>query len=108
MQRPTVWIAGGTDKGNDYEPLMEFVGKKVKALVCMGLNNTKLIDNFSGVVPVYNTSSLEEAVEVCRQVAQSGDTVLLSPACASFDLFRNYEERGRLFKARVLELKNRQ
>ena len=107
MQRPTVWIAGGTDKGNDYEPLMEFVGKKVKALVCMGLNNTKLIDNFSGVVPVYNTSSLEEAVEVCRQVAQSGDTVLLSPACASFDLFRNYEERGRLFKARVLELKNR-
>ena len=107
MRRPTVWIAGGTDKGNDYEPLMEFVGKKVKALVCMGLNNTKLIDNFSGVVPVYNTSSLEEAVEVCRQVAQSGDTVLLSPACASFDLFRNYEERGRLFKERVLELKQK-
>lgn len=101
MRRPTVWIAGGTDKGNDYEPLMDFVGKKVKALVCMGVNNAKLIDNFNGIVPVYNTHSIEEAVEVCRQVAQSGDTVLLSPACASFDLFRNYEERGRLFKERV-------
>ncbi len=105
MQRPTVWIAGGTDKGNDYEPLMEFVGKKVKALVCMGVNNAKLVDNFNGIVPVYNTHSLDEAVEVCRQVAQSGDTVLLSPACASFDLFRNYEERGRLFKDKVLELR---
>ncbi len=105
MRRPTVWIAGGTDKGNDYEPLMEFVGEKVKALVCMGVNNAKLVDNFSGKVPVYDTHSLEEAVEVCRQVSQSGDTVLLSPACASFDLFRNYEERGRLFKERVLELK---
>ena len=104
MTRPTVWIAGGTDKGNDYEPLMEFVGRKVKTLVCMGVNNSKLIDNFSGIVPVYNTSSLDEAVEVCRQVAQSGDTVLLSPACASFDLFRNYEERGRLFKERVRAL----
>ena len=105
MQRPTVWIAGGTDKGNDYEPIMEFVGKKVKALVCMGVNNAKLVDNFSGVVPVYDTHTLNEAVEVCRQVAQSGDVVLLSPACASFDLFRNYEERGRLFKERVLEMK---
>ncbi len=105
MQRPTVWIAGGTDKGNDYEPLMDFVGKKVKALVCMGVNNSKLMDNFNGIVPVYNTHSLDEAVEVCRQVAQSGDTVLLSPACASFDLFRNYEERGRLFKERVVALK---
>ena len=106
MHRPTVWIAGGTDKGNDYEPLMEFVGKKVKALVCMGVNNAKLLDNFRGTVPVYDTHSLDEAVEVCRQVAQSGDTVLLSPACASFDLFRNYEERGRLFKERVLGLQN--
>ena len=107
MTRPTVWIAGGTDKGNDYEPLMEFVGRKVKTLVCMGVNNSKLIDNFSGIVPVYNTSSLDEAVEVCRQVAQSGDTVLLSPACASFDLFRNYEERGRLFKERVRALSSK-
>ena len=106
MQRPTVWIAGGTDKGNDYEPIMDFVGKKVKALVCMGVNNAKLVDNFSGVVPVYDTHTLAEAVEVCRQVAQSGDVVLLSPACASFDLFRNYEERGRLFKERVLEMQN--
>ena len=105
MRRPTVWIAGGTDKGNDYEPLMDFVGKKVKALVCMGVNNAKLLDNFKGKVPVYDTHSLDEAVEVCRQVAQSGDTVLLSPACASFDLFRNYEERGKLFKNKVLELR---
>ncbi len=106
MTRPTVWIAGGTDKGNDYEPIMDFVGKKVKALVCMGVNNAKLVDNFSGVVPVYDTHSLEEAVEVCRQVAQTGDVVLLSPACASFDLFRNYEERGRLFKQRVIEIRD--
>ena len=104
MTRPTVWIAGGTDKGNDYEPLKEFVGKKVKTLVCMGLNNAKLIDNFQGIVPVYNTSSLDEAVQVCRQVAQRGDAVLLSPACASFDLFKNYEQRGTLFKEKVMEL----
>ena len=107
MTRPTVWIAGGTDKGNDYDPLKEFVGKKVKTLVCMGVNNSKLIDNFSGIVPVYNTSSLDEAVQVCRQVAQSGDAVLLSPACASFDLFKNYEQRGRLFKEKVLELQKK-
>jgi UDP-N-acetylmuramoylalanine--D-glutamate ligase len=107
MTRPTVWIAGGTDKGNDYDPLKEFVGKKVKTLVCMGVNNSKLIDNFSGIVPVYNTSSLDEAVQVCRQVAQSGDAVLLSPACASFDLFKNYEQRGKLFKEKVLELQKK-
>lgn len=104
MTRPTVWIAGGTDKGNDYEPLKEFVGEKVKTLVCMGVNNTKLVDNFRGIVPVYDTSSLDEAVQVCRQVAQSGDAVLLSPACASFDLFKNYEQRGELFKKKVLEM----
>lgn len=105
MTKPTVWIAGGTDKGNDYEPLKEFVGSKVKTLVCMGVNNAKLLDNFQGIVPVYSTSSMDEAVAVCRQVAMEGDAVLLSPACASFDLFRNYEHRGEEFKQRVRELK---
>lgn len=106
MTRPTVWIAGGTDKGNDYESLKEFAYKKVKALVCMGVNNEKLVENFRNIVPVYSTSSLDEAMKVCREVARSGDTVLLSPACASFDLFKNYEQRGELFKKKVLELKN--
>ena len=106
MTRPTVWIAGGTDKGNDYEPLKEFVGTKVKTLVCMGVNNEKLLEEFRGIVPVYNTSSLEECVKVCHQVATRGDAVLLSPACASFDLFKNYEQRGTLFKEKVLQLKS--
>lgn len=105
MTRPTVWIAGGTDKGNDYEPLKEFVFKKVKALVCMGLSNEKLIENFRNIVPVYSTQSLDEAMKVCHDLAKAGDTVLLSPACASFDLFKNYEQRGELFKHKVLEIK---
>lgn len=101
MTRPTVWIAGGTDKGNDYAVLMPLVREHVKALVCMGLDNTKLVRDFTGVVPVYDTASLDEALKACRAVAQPGDTVLLSPACASFDLFRNYEDRGRQFKQAV-------
>lgn len=104
MTRPTVWIAGGTDKGNDYAALMPLVREHVKALVCMGLDNAKLLRDFTGVVPVYDTSSLDEALKACRAVAQPGDTVLLSPACASFDLFRNYEDRGRQFKQAVLAL----
>ena len=106
MTKPTVWIAGGTDKGNDYEPLKDFVARKVKTLVCMGVNNEKLLEEFRGIVPVYNTSSLEECVKVCAQVAVAGDAVLLSPACASFDLFKNYEQRGTLFKQKVLALKD--
>ncbi len=102
MSRPTVWIAGGTDKGNDYAPLREFVEQKVKALVCMGKDNAKLLEYFGGMIPVYDTDSLERAMEVCREVAEAGDTVLLSPACASFDLFKNYEDRGRKFKKAVL------
>lgn len=101
MTRPTVWIAGGTDKGNDYGVLMPLVREHVRALVCMGLDNAKLVRSFTGVVPVYDTSSLAEAMAVCREVAEAGDTVLLSPACASFDLFRNYEDRGRQFKEAV-------
>ena len=106
MTRPTVWIAGGTDKGNDYEPLKELVYQKVKALVCMGLNNEKLVESFREIVPVYPTSSLDEAMKVCRSVAKEGYTVLLSPACASFDLFKNYEDRGRQFKEYVKKMQN--
>jgi len=99
MTRPTVWIAGGTDKGNDYAPLMQFAGQKVKALVCMGINNEKLTHDFRGVIPrIFSTHSLDEAMRCAVKVASEGDTVLLSPACASFDLFRNYEHRGREFK----------
>ena len=104
MTRPVVWIAGGTDKGNDYTPLKEFAQKKVKCLVCMGLDNEKLIREFSDIVPqVISCSSLDEAMQAARGAAVAGDVVLLSPACASFDLFKNYEHRGELFKEWVKE-----
>ena len=99
MQQPTVWIAGGTDKGNDYTPLKEFARRKVRALICMGLDNAKLKRDFDGIIPVIeDCSSLDEAMRAAERHATEGDAVLLSPACASFDLFHNYEERGRLFK----------
>ncbi|MDE6712034.1 MAG: UDP-N-acetylmuramoyl-L-alanine--D-glutamate ligase [Alistipes sp.] len=99
MKRPLVWIAGGTDKGNDYGPLKEFARQKVHTLVCMGLDNRKLVAEFSGVVPeVISTDSLDAAMTAAQAAARPGDAVLLSPACASFDLFRNYENRGELFK----------
>ena len=104
MTRPVVWIAGGTDKGNDYEPLKAFARAKVHTLVCMGADNTKLIEEFTGVVSeVVSTGSLDAAMEAAKAAAQPGDAVLLSPACASFDLFKNYENRGELFKAWVNE-----
>ena len=104
MQQPTVWIAGGTDKGNDYTPLKEFARRKVKALICMGLDNAKLKRDFDGIIPIIeDCSSLDEAMRAAERHATEGDAVLLSPACASFDLFRNYEERGRLFKEWVKE-----
>ena len=104
MTRPVVWIAGGTDKGNDYTPLKEFASKKVKALVCMGLDNEKLVREFSDIVPqVVSCSSLDDAMRAAQSLASDGDTVLLSPACASFDLFKNYEQRGELFKEWVRE-----
>jgi len=99
MTRPTVWIAGGTDKGNDYAPLLDFARGKVHTLVCMGVDNRKLVDSFTGVVPeIFDTHSLDEAMRAARGAAHEGDAVLLSPACASFDLFRNYENRGEEFK----------
>lgn len=104
MKRPVVWIAGGTDKGNDYGPLKEFAREKVRTLVCMGLDNAKLVREFTGVVPeVISTDSLDAAMRAAQRAARPGDAVLLSPACASFDLFKNYENRGELFKAWVAE-----
>ena len=104
MTRPVVWIAGGTDKGNDYEPLKGFARQKVKALICMGVDNDKLVREFEGVVPrVISTSTLEDAMRAAKAEATQGDVVLLSPACASFDLFKNYEQRGELFKQWVKE-----
>ncbi|MFI3248230.1 MAG: UDP-N-acetylmuramoyl-L-alanine--D-glutamate ligase [Rikenellaceae bacterium] len=102
MTRPTVWIAGGTDKGNDYAPIVELARNKVHTLICMGLDNAALEHAFGPIVPkVISTSSLEEAMVAARTAAHEGDTVLLSPACASFDLFKNYEDRGRQFKGWV-------
>ena len=106
MPKGTVLILGGTDKGNDYNEILPLVEEKVKAIVCMGVDNKKLMDFFSGKVPaIYDTHSLSAAIEACREVSEPGDTVLLSPCCASFDLFKNYEDRGRQFKEQVKNLK---
>lgn len=105
MTTPVVWIAGGKDKGNEYEPLFELVKERVRAIICLGADNTKLHEVFGGMVDkMYDATSAKEAVEIAYDIAQPGDTVLLSPACASFDLFKNFEERGRLFKEAVQKL----
>ncbi len=102
---PLVWIAGGTDKGNDYAPLQELAGERVRALVCLGVDNVKLRTAFAGTVSEQReTDSAEAAVAAARELARPGDTVLLSPACASFDLFKNYVDRGDRFRAAVLAL----
>lgn len=101
MTAPVVWIAGGKDKGNDYSVLYDLVKEKVKVLVCMGLHNEKLIENFSSMCKIADTNNLEDAVKAAKENAVAGDVVLLSPCCASFDLFKNYEQRGELFKAEV-------
>ena len=99
MTRPTVWIAGGTDKGHDYSPLFDFAKSKVHTLVCMGLDNSKLEREFKDIIPtIISTDSLDSAMCAAVSAAKSGDAVLLSPACASFDLFKNYCQRGELFK----------
>ncbi|MBW7844917.1 MAG: UDP-N-acetylmuramoyl-L-alanine--D-glutamate ligase [Bacteroidia bacterium] len=105
MEKPTVWIAGGVDKGNDYSLLKEMVKEKVRIIVCLGIDNRKLHEAFgSDVDMIVNTTSMAEAVHVAKQLARKGETVLLSPACASFDLFKNYEDRGRQFKKAVKNL----
>ena len=106
MTTPTVLILGGKDKGNDYNEILPLVRSKVKGIVAMGLHNEKIIDFFSKEVPeIADTHSLEDAISAAQRMASSGDTVLLSPCCASFDLFSSYEDRGRKFKAAVNELK---
>lgn len=105
MTTPTVLILGGTDKGNDYSEIEAFVRKKVKAIVAMGVDNAKIVDYFRDIVPVESTSSLGECLEKCRALASEGDTVLLSPCCASFDLFTSYVDRGDRFKAAVKAMK---
>ena len=105
MKTPTVLILGGKDKGNDYTPIKELVKKKCRGLVYLGADNRKLHDNFDALgLPVKDTHSMKDCVEACHEMAKSGDTVLLSPCCASFDLFHNMEERGNMFKDLVREL----
>ena len=105
MQKKTVLILGGVDKGNDYELIAELVKDKVKAIVCMGTDNKKIIDFFKDIVPtIIETDSAKKAVNASFKLAEKGELVLMSPACASFDLFKNYEDRGRQFKESVKEL----
>ena len=105
METPTVWIVGGVDKGNDYEELLPLVNEKVKAIICLGMDNDKIVSTFGNVVEMLiETHSMEDAVQVAYRIAKRGDNVLLSPACASFDLFENYEDRGRQFKEAVRHL----
>jgi len=105
VEKPVVWIAGGIDKGNDYEFIKALVDEKVKALICMGIDNSKLHKAFDNVVEnVVDADSAEEAVKAAYQLAEKGDIILLSPACASFDLFENYEDRGNQFKEAVKQL----
>ena len=105
MNAPTVWIVGGVDKGNDYSELMSLVHEKVKAIICLGVDNKKIIDAFGNVVDVMiEVDSMSDAVKMSQRLAEKGDNVLLSPACASFDLFENYEDRGKQFKNAVQNL----
>ncbi len=105
MDTPTVWIVRGEDKSNDYTDLFPKKKKKVKAIICLGVDNKKLIESFGSMVDIIvETQFMSEAVKIAYKIAESGDNVLLSPACASFDLFENYEDRGRQFKEAVRKL----
>ena len=103
METPVIWIVGGVDKGNDYSEVEDLVKEKVKAIICLGLKNEKIIKFFQGKKEmIFDTSNMEDCVKIAKNIAQEGDSVLLSPCCASFDLFDNYEDRGKKFKAEVL------
>ena len=105
MENPTIWIVGGVDKGNDYTELLPLVNEKVKAIICLGVDNQKIINAFGNVIDtIVEATSMAEAVQAAYQLAENNNTVLLSPACASFDLFENYEDRGRQFKEAVRNL----
>ena len=102
QNKPVIWIAGGVDKGNDYTKLYDVVKSRVKALICLGIDNRPLIEAFRDIIPVITeTRSAADAVNAAYYLAQKDDVVLLAPACASFDLFENYEDRGRQFKTAV-------
>jgi UDP-N-acetylmuramoylalanine--D-glutamate ligase len=105
MKNSTVWIVGGVDKGNNYNELLPLVREKVKAIICLGLDNKKIIETFSSISDlIIETSSMNEAVNSAYRIAKPNDVVLLSPACSSFDLFENYEDRGNQFKECVRKL----
>jgi len=105
MNVPTVWIVGGVDKGNDYNELMSLVREKVKAIICLGIDNRKIIEAFGNVVDIMvEVNNMSDAVKTAQRLTEKGDAVLLSPACASFDLFENYEDRGKQFKQAVHNL----
>lgn len=105
VNSPTIWIVGGEDKGNDYDALLSLVNEKVKAIICLGIDNRKIKETFEPIVDeMIETTSMLEAVQIATQLAEAGDTVLLAPACASFDLFKSYEDRGKQFKEAVAKL----
>jgi UDP-N-acetylmuramoylalanine--D-glutamate ligase len=105
MTKPTILILGGVDKGNDYSLIADLVKEKVKAIICLGTDNRKIHEAFGNIIsPIVNTGSASEAVHAAFHFATKGDVVLLSPACASFDLFKNYEDRGNQFKQAVKDL----
>ena len=105
IDTPLVWIVGGVDKGNDYDTLLPLIRTKAKAIICLGVDNDKLKETFEGITDIFiETQSMSEAVKISHKVAAPRDTVLLSPACASFDLFKNYEDRGDQFKNAVRNL----
>jgi len=102
---PTVWIVGGVDKGNDYESLLPLVNEKVKAIICLGYDNQKIIEAFANIVEfMIETPSIDEAVKIAYKLTEHGETVVLSPACASYDMFENYKDRGDQFKNAVRHL----
>ena len=105
MTSPFVWIVGGQDKGNDYSPLVELVKGRARGMVCLGVDNAKILSAFGELgIPMAEARSAREAVQLASRMASPGDVVLLSPACASFDLFRNYEDRGDQFRAEAKAL----
>lgn len=105
MDTPTIWIAGGLDRGNDYDMLLPLVNEKVKAIICIGQNNHKLIETFGNVVDLMiETDEVEDAVRIAYKLGENGETVLFSPSCASFDQFDDFEQRGKRFKDAVRQL----
>ena len=107
MDRPVIWVVGGQDKGNDYSILLDLVKEKVRNIICLGADNHKIIKAFKHLnLPVEETKTAKDAVAIAARLAKNGDVVLLSPACSSFDLFKNYEERGDLFRNAVIELQH--